>query len=167
MILIQSQLWSIDQSDLFIPKSGEKSIQHLLLFFSILPHYFPAYLSSGGCSRSAHVCLYNTYSEQNDAPVKSTDPGTQGNLSSQPDTSKFFCSQACCISLPLRLFGFFFYDSHLRNPLPSTPPPPTPRLASSAARHPGHVKTQTQRQVTKTGPDFPAHQWKAPGWEPS
>lgn len=173
MILIQSQLCRIDQSDLFIPRSrGGVEINPAppspLSAFLFSPHsasLFPACLSSSGCAR-----VYTTYAagkkkRKTRRPSNQTDLCARGNLSSQRRHVEILLfARMLCFSSAVFVFLFFC--------LPPVSPPPQHhhkhrRLAPSTARHPGHVKTRTHRQVTKTGPDCPAHQWRRRGWEPS
>lgn len=120
MILIQSQLCRIDQSDLFIPRSrGGVEINPAppspLSAFLFSPHsasLFPACLSSSGCAR-----VYTTYAagKKKGKPVARQIKLTSAHEAiflHSADTSKFFCSLACCVSLLLCLF-FCFFVSHL------------------------------------------------------
>lgn len=76
--------------------------------------------------------------------VKSTDPSTESNLS-MPDTSNSFVHKHVVF-----LFVFVCFLP------PTCAPSPLPLLV--CCQTPSHVKSQKQRQVTKTGPDFSAHQ---------
>lgn len=172
MILIQSQLCGIDQSDLFIARSqgggnqSGTSFSFFFFHFFFPPHsasLFPACLSSTGCARVYTTYVGGPQNKKKRRPSNQSDPGARGNLSSQADMSKFFCSLACCVSPLVCLFFLFFCLSPV-SPLPHR------RLAPSTARHqdtPAVFKTCTRRQVTKTGPDFPAHQRRRRGLEPS
>lgn len=127
MILIQSQLCSIDQSDLFIPRSGKKSIQHLLLFFFF---FFP-FCFTIPCIHKfhwlqlqpAHVCIQYIPSKM--LLVKSTDPSTENNLF-MPNTSNSFVHKHVVF---LFVFVCFFC-------LPPVSPPPSPRLVSCRTPQP-------------------------------
>lgn len=69
-----------------------------------------------------------------------------------------------CVCLFFACLGLFFVPHLCRHP-PTTNA--TSSLSPSTARHLGHVKTSTQRQVTRTGADFSGHQWRRRDWEPS
>lgn len=135
MILIQSQLCSIDQSDLFIPRSrGGWAVEINPAppsLFSFL-FFFPFCLTIPCMLKLQWLCtcLHNICSGvggKNRRPSNQTDPGARGNLSSQADTSKFFCSLACCISLLACLFFWFVFLFFCHLPVS---PPPHRRLAS-------------------------------------
>lgn len=126
MILIQSQLCSIDQSDLFIPRSGKKSIQHLLLFFffSHSALLFLAYISSTGSSCSLRMCVYNIY--QAKCCLSNRLTPAQKTISSCPTRLILLFTSMLYFSLCL----FVFFASHL------CPPPPPPRLVSCRTPQP-------------------------------
>lgn len=90
MILIQSQLYSIDQSDLLMPRNGKKkkSIQHLLpLFFSFCLTILCMHKFHWLQLQSAHMCIQYIPSKM--LLVKSTDPSPESNLF-MPNTSNSF-----------------------------------------------------------------------------
>lgn len=178
MILIQSQLCSIDQSDLFIPRSrgggggGWKSIRHLLLFFlffffSHSASLFPACLSSSGCAR-----VYTTYvaggGEKKPPPVKSNWPRrtrqsffTGRHVQILLFARMLYFSSGVCLFFLVCLVVFFF--APYLCPLPPSPPP---RLAPSTARHrdtPAMLKPARGGQVTRTGARLPCPSAEAPG----
>lgn len=110
MILIQSQLCSIDQSDLFIPRSGKKSIQHLLLFLFFHSALLCIHKFHWLQLQPAHMSIQYILSKM--LLVKSTDPSTESNLF-MPNTSNSFVHKHVVF-----LFVFVcFFASHLC-PLP-------------------------------------------------
>lgn len=127
MILIQTQLCSIDQSDLFIAwRRGGKSIRHLRLPVS------PPLHTLARCS--LHVCLHHPRRAKCSLSNQVTPAGKA--ISACPARLILLLASMLCFSLHL-----FVLAPHLC-PLP-------PRLASPGAGHPGHVKSQKRRQVTK------------------
>lgn len=111
-------------------------------FFNL--HYYSLHTYIPLAAFAACTYVYTIYTKQN-AACQINWPQHQKAISSWP---------TCLILLFTSMLYFspclFVFASHLC-PLPR-------RLASSATGHPSHVKSQKQRQVMKTGPDFSAHQ---------
>lgn len=139
MILIQSQLCSIDQSDLFIPRSrvggGWKSIQHLLLFFLFFFFFlsaslFPACLSSSGCARVYTTYVAGKKKEKNATRQIKLTPAHEAIFLHRPTRPNSFV-RLHVVFLFWRVCFFVFLFFCL---LPVSPPPHR-RLAPSTARH--------------------------------
>lgn len=105
---------------------------------------------------SLHVCLYNIYQAKCCLSNQLT-PAQKAISSCSTRIILLFTSM---LYFSLCLFVFASYLCPLRRSLPLLPA----RLASSAAGHPSHVKSQRLRQVTKKRPDFSAHQSGRQGW---
>lgn len=128
MILIQTQLCSIDQSDLFIAwrRGGEINPA------PPSPRLPPPLHTLARCS--LHVCLHHPRRAKCSLSNQVTPAGKA--ISACPARLILLLASMLCFSLHL-----FVLAPHLC-PLP-------PRLASPGAGHPGHVKSQKRRQVTK------------------
>lgn len=88
MILIQSQLCSIDQSDLFMLRNGKKNQSSTSFpFFSFCLTILCMHMFHWLQLQSAHMCLHYIPSKM--LLVKSTDPSPESNLF-MPNTSNSF-----------------------------------------------------------------------------
>lgn len=112
MSLIEAQLCSIDQSDLFIAwRRGGGSIQHLCLLFFPPAFPFPAYISP---LQPARMSTPSTPGKMQ--LVKSSDPAWESNLS-LPRTSNSFVHEHV-VFLPAFVC---FCSPPVSPPLPASP----------------------------------------------
>ena len=126
--------------------------------FFILPHY-SLHTKVAPAIGAACTYVYIICTKQNAACQINWPRHRKQSL--HVHTSNSFCSQACCISLWVCLFCL---PTRVPPPThPQPPPRPAPPPRPVCRQTPSRVKSQKLRQVTKTGPDFPAHQPRCRG----
>lgn len=140
MILIQSQLCSIDQSDLFIPSTGKKKKINPAPPPLFSPFCLAISLHTKVPPAVAAACtyIYTIYTKQN-AARQINWPWHRKAISPMPGTSNSFVHKHVVF-----LFVFVCF-------LPPTCVPLPRRLALSAARHPAMLNPRSRDRWRKRG----------------